>query len=173
MHTDASLIPCAVGLSVKCVPLRLSVRDTSRSNRSSYVIANRGGGWGGGGIFILRARLRTVVSNRCTTTIWISLLQGKFQARWTGISEYFNMNIIFFSFLRSEFRSSESIIMYELKLLKSTHNHIFLLHLYRNWRARKNKKNYNRKVITFSRYTFSYNVLPNFFIIRTMTVVSN
>lgn len=42
MHTDASLIPCAVGLSVKCVPLRLSVRDTSRSSRSSYVTGNGG-----------------------------------------------------------------------------------------------------------------------------------
>jgi len=42
MHTDVSLIPCAVGLSVKCVPLRLSVRDTSRSSRSSYVIGNGG-----------------------------------------------------------------------------------------------------------------------------------
>jgi len=128
MHTDASLIPCAVGLSVKCVPLRLSVRDTSRSSRSSYVIGN------GGEIFILRARLRTVVSNRCTTTIWISLLQGKFQARWTGISEYFNMNIIFFSFLVSFERIDHYV---RTEITKSTHNHIFLLHLYRNRRTRK------------------------------------
>lgn len=131
MHTDASLIPCAVGLSVKCVPLRLSVRDTSRSSRSSYVIGN------GGEIFILRARLRTVVSNRCTMTIWISLFQGKFQARWTGISEYFNMNIIFFSFLVSFERIGHYV---RAEITKSTYNHIFLLYLYKNRRTRKNKK---------------------------------
>lgn len=48
-----SHLACTVGLSVKCVPLRLSVRDTFRSSRSLYVIGNEGG------IFILRARLRS------------------------------------------------------------------------------------------------------------------
>lgn len=148
MHTDASLILCAVGLSVKCVPLRLSVRDTSRSSRSSYVIGN------GRGIFILR--LRTVVSNRCTMTIWIGLLRGKFQGRRTGISEYFNMNIIFF-FFPGSIQAELIITSWSLRaeITKRAHNHIFLLQLCK--KSNERMKNYRIDIfLNISRTAFSW-----------------